>query len=316
MRSALFVLGALFFGLGTEECFAATCNPNIIASSVVATWNSSYSSQAVTFSVTNNSKNACQYYLGFSHGGGADYASRRLVSGVDTIGYQLYGDAGLGSVLKTPPDTLSSSEVLVGEFFHTASPGAVQTFTYYLSVPQAGVSSPTWRRSGTYADTFTIRLYKGSFAPGAATSSDSQSVTISMVMPKIIQLAMVPTGGAFDSGATALSMNFGTLVNGAQASFDLRVTTNAGYAVSVSSTNGGVMKHQNPAVTTTVPYQLNVSGSPVTLSGVTPVTVLTGGGQTATGGVVAPVAVTVLAVDNRLAGSYSDVIQVSVATTE
>ncbi|MGK5088442.1 spore coat protein U domain-containing protein [Bdellovibrionota bacterium FG-2] len=316
MRLVLLVLGLLSVSLGANECFAATCDPVISASNVVLTWNSSFSSQAVTFLVTNHSKKGCQYYLGFSDGGASSYLTRRLVSGANTIGYQLYGDAGLGSVLKTPPDTLVSSEVLVGEFFNTPNSGVVQTFTYYLSVPQAGVSAPTWKRSGTYTDTFRIRLYKGAFSPGSHSSTDSHNVTISMVLPKVIQLSMVPTGGAFDAGATALSMNFGTLVNGAVASFDFRVSTNAGYAVSVSSANGGVMKHQNPAVSTTVPYQFSVSGTPVTLAAGSPVTVLTGGGQTAPSGVVAPVAVTVLAVDNRLAGAYSDVIQVSVATTE
>src|SRR5690606_20724438 len=112
------------------------------------------------------------------------------------------------------------------------------------------------------------------------------------------------------------NMNFGTLTAGAAQSADLVIKYNAGYSVRMSSANEGRLKHAS--LSDTVPYTLQLGGLPVNLLGSnsSPVLVTSGTGVSPPNGHSFGLQATIGAIGSARAGSYSDVVTVTVATTE
>ena len=209
--------------------------------------------------------------------------------------------------LKDLPDATTTNDVFSGSLSSSTKTAA---FTYF---PQLG--SVTYNRFGTYSDTFTIKLYDGTLA-GSHTLRNSKTVTFTYTMARKIDLSLVATGSAFSAGSTTQSMSFGNLIAGTSKSFDLILEYNAGYNVSLSSVNQGMLKHSTLA--DTVPYTFQVNGTGVSLVGsnTTPVSAVSGTGVSAVNGLVLPVSVTIGSLGSARAGSYTDVVTLTVATTE
>lgn len=289
------------------------CDLELSASNINLVWSAGLPTQQITFTVRKDKPHACDYFVTFSRGNSSDY-NRYMTAGQTNLSYQLYKEASLANVLKELPDVTTGNEVISGSF--GSGKNLTQSQTFYLSVPYVGATTPTLKPSGNYTDTFVMKLYR--VETPIDVPEASVNVNVATVVPKDIQLSLVASGASFNPNDTSETLNFGTLETGASRGFDLRVLSNAGYAISFSSQNNGVLKHANAAVTTTVPYTLTVNGSPKNLSSskTSPITVATGSGQTTTQGVANPIAVTIGAMTNAMAGTYSDVITVTAATTE
>ncbi len=306
-----FLLATLLLG---SHAWAAPCTLTFSAPSVTISWSQNFNFQAVTLSVTHTAGKACSYAVTFGHGGGASYEARRMTNGASSLAYQLFGDSALTQVLEDEPDVTSTTQYVSGRF--TSTTLETQTLTYYVQIPSSSAMSPTYKPSGGYTDSFLARLWHGK-PSHTSTPVATTSVGISAFVPKIIDLSLTQ-GTAFDPTQTSLHLDFGTLTAGASESFNLLVRTNAGYAVSMSSQNGGALAPSSAKVETRVPYAIAVDGTTRALSGSqsTPVTVATGPGQTSSSGVSHPVAVTIGSPANAMAGTYTDVITVTAATTE
>lgn len=294
------------------------CDLSMSPTNVNVAWNQNFSSQQIGFTITKTKKKACSWAVTFSRGGASDYSARRLVHGSDLLPYQLYGDSALTQVLKELPEATSINDVIEGSF--TATDNQIATATYYLSIPLSTATTPTYRPAGNYSDTVTLRLYEidSAINPTVYSFEQTSSVTITTTMPKILDLSIVGSGGAFDPASVSRPLNFGTLTEGATLGFDLLVRSNAGYQVTISSQNNGVMKHSTTGVTTTVPYTFTVNGTARSLVGTQaqPVSVASGGGQTSTSGIRNPGLVTIGSLTDRVAGDYTDNITVTATTTE
>jgi spore coat protein U-like protein len=274
--------------------------------------NTSYSfntgaSPSLAFSIKRKGGNGCSYFVTADYGSASSFPARALRHGGNALPMNLYLNATHTSVWKDLPDATSSSEAFTGSMSGGTKTAA---FTYY---PQLGAVA--YERYGGYSETFTLKLYDGT-PSGTHSLRDSKTVTFHYTMARKIDLSLVPTGAAFNAGSTAQSLAFGTLAAGVSRACDLVLRYNAGYRVRVSSANQGKLKHASLA--DTVPYTFRLNGAAVSLAGsdLNPVTAATGTGVSPPAGLALPVSVTIGSLGSARAGSYSDVITVTVATTE
>jgi spore coat protein U-like protein len=297
-----------------DQRSGSQCGLSLSVSNVNLVWSMNLPTQQITFTVRKSRGMPCSYLVTFSRGSASNYNSRAMTSGSSTLRYQLYGDSSLTSVLKDYPDFTTHNEVIAGSF--GGGPNHSQSLTYYLQIPLNLATTPRLKPSGNYVDTFVMKIFRDQ--THLSSPEDTQSVQLRTLIPKNIELSLVPSGSSFNSGSTMQALNFGTLIAGATRSLDMRVLTNAGYVVTVSSQNNGVLKHSVPGVTTTIPYQLSVNGVPKNLSSSQsqPVQVASGSGQTTVDGAVNTIDVRIDDVTNKMAGNYSDIITVTAATTE
>ena len=296
---------------------ADRCGITLTASNVLINWNQNFNFQAVTLSVFKKKKDACSIVLAFSRGGASDY-NRRMVGPGGNLPYQLCKDSSLTQILKDNPDITGPSDAI--QFSMPQGDNLTSSVTYYVQVPQNGATQPSYKSSGVYTDSYLIRAYARRIdKPDESQDVDSSaSVTISTTIPKILEISLLPPGGSFDPAQTSRAVDFGSLSDVASVrALDLRVRTNAGYAISLSSQNNGMLKRGGSSAV--IPYLLLINGIPMPLIGssVNPVQVAVGSGQTSTSGAVKSLAfVTSASTSSALAGSYQDTITVTVATTD
>jgi hypothetical protein len=289
------------------------CGLTLSATSVSLVWSTTLPTQQINFTVTKAKNPGCNYSVSFSKGTNnpSDY-DRRMSSGTDHLNYQLYKESSLTNILKEAPDATTANDVLSGSF--GTGKNQSQTQTYFIQIPFNLATQPKLKPPGNYADTYLLKLFNGT----SSTPEDTANVTLATQILRDVQLSLVPTGSDWVANSTAQTLNFGTLTPGTSRTFDMRVLSNAGYRVTFSSQNGGVLKHATATTATaqtTVAYTLSVNGTPQTLSS-GPVDVAMASGQTTTSGIASPITVTIGSVTDKLAGSYSDNITVTAATTE
>jgi spore coat protein U-like protein len=284
----------------------ASCNSITVAALPATSFDlKANPSPSLTFSVSKSGGNGCDYVITVDYGTSSSYSGRSIKSGLNALPVQIYQDASHTQVLKDVPDATGSSDSFTGRF--GAGNRGPFTFTIY---PKLGTVDP-YGRFGSYSDTFKIKAYDGT-----ALKSQAQSFSLNYVMDRKIDLSLVTTGGSFSETSTSQTMAFGTLTPGATKSFDLVLKYNAGYTVKLSSANDGKLKHETLA--DTVPYSLTLGGTPVSLAGSsgTPVTAKTGTGVSTSTGLTLATAVTIGAIGSVRAGSYSDLVQVTVVSSE
>lgn len=266
---------------------------------------SSNPSQQITVNVQRNGLgHGCSYFLAFSRGAANSY-NRAMFNGPDTFPYQLYRSFPYVDVLKDVSDAVSNSDVVYNTF--PDSSGSTQNVESYRAVLGSSGSKPV----GLYWDWVTVRLFEGTLSNYVL--RNTVSVGFSYSVTRSIDLSLVSTGGRFDANSTSMTLDFGTMYTGESKAFDIVIQTNAGYSLSMSSLNGGLMKHVSASGV--VPYSIRVNGSSFSLgSGNT--TVTTGSGVSPSGGSRVPVALTVGSIGNSVSGNYRDSITVTVQTTE
>ena len=298
--------------LTANPALAGNCRLGLSVSNVSLVWTPSLPTQAVNFTVTKQKNDACNYVVTFSRGGAGDY-NRRLVSGANTLAYQLYRESSLTNILKEIPDLTSPNDAITGSFGTGANQS--QSLTYFLQIPYNLATTPRLKPAGMYADNFMVSIYNGNVGDSLSSPDATAGISLSTAVPRNVQLSLVCTGAGFDPNSTTQALDFGNLTENALRTFDIRILTNAGFSVTFTSQNQGVLKHTSSDVKTTIPYKVAVNS---TLQNLTngPVVVANGGGQTTTSGAVNPVSITIGSVADKVAGNYSDVITVTVATTE
>lgn len=250
-----------------------------------------------------------QYFLGFTRGWAPNYNryATNLANG-NKIYYNLYKNAGGTQILKNPSDITSDNEVLMGQIAKDQK----LDLTYYFSVsPYTSSSLP---RAGTYVDYVQVQAYSGKW--WAINSYEGyKNLAVQIIVPKLSAISLVDTGASFDPSDTSQVLDFGELEQNEQMSFDLMVVSNAGYNVTFSSNNLGVLK--NTTVTTgnnTIQYELYVNNTQRSLSA--PSVVASGSGTTPSSGNRIPVRVKIKNVDNKEPGTYTDYITITTTTIE
>ncbi len=299
----------LFFLLWFAPGASANCGLSIIASDLNVEWDLNWTSLGISVQVSKTDPAQCTFGLGASQGGAGSY-TRQASNGGLALHYQLYQDSNKSKILKSAPDITSANDAIMVTMPAGGNP---QVEMYYFDIPFAAATSPLVA-AGVYTDSFIINAYEGSdpalFADPPATSA---TVNVNITVPKMIRLALVDTGGVFQDTATTKSIEFGNLNPGKVSRFDMRIRTNAGYQVNVSSANNGNMKHITG--TTLVPYTMTVNGVTADTTGAVPV--LNSTGQTSLVGLGYPVRITIGTLPTMpLAGEYRDTVTITAITTE
>lgn len=295
----------------------AACTLSFTTTNISVNWIPTFTYISVPVTVNRGGTDTCDFGIGFTKGGGASYAARRATDGGGhQVDYQLYKDTGFANILKDVPDITSANDVVTGGF---GGGGTTQSLDYYFRIPYNADVAPALLSSGTFTDSFTVNLYEGSDPLSFATPVDTENVTVTVTVPKMIAISLVSTGSVFLENETTKNLNFGSMYEGQSTGLDLRVRSNAGFEVTFSSLNNGNMKHTS--ANSLVPYKFYVNGALLDMSASlgTPVVGLTRAGQTAMGGLAYPLKVVVGSVAAgtlKLSGTHSDSITITATTTE
>lgn len=287
---------------------AACNNLRVNADNTTYSFNSGMS-PALNLKVKRSSNGGCSWFMVVNNGTASSYSNRRLVNGANTIGLQIFTDAGNTKIWKDFPNVSSANDIIVGSFAN-GSGSNTQNIPYYPVL-----NAVTYERFGAYSDQISIKIYEGTYN-GSNTLKDTEPVTLNYTMAKKVDLSLVDTGSPFNVSDTSQPMNFGTLTPGQQQSMDVMLKYNAGYNLKFSSLNNGNLK--NTGNTNTVPYTMTVAGNPIGLAGsnATPVSVASGTGVSSTNGLRLAVVATIGSLGSASAGNYTDTITITVITTE
>jgi spore coat protein U-like protein len=229
-------LKVLLFLLPTTSF--ATCVVNFNNTSANVNWDRNFNYQIISFSITKVNPEACSIRLGFTKGQAPDYNRYASVNGKN-VAYQLYQNSTFSTPLKDGSDVSSINETINLSF--GSGTNVTQLVNYYVQIPLGSMISPNYKEYGTYLDTFNIKAYDSSDATLSSPLTVG-SVSLSIAVSAIFEVSLVDTGAAFDPTSVIKSVNLGDLSIPQTANVDLKVRSNLGYKISVSSQNGGKLK--------------------------------------------------------------------------
>jgi hypothetical protein len=317
IKKIIFASSLLSF-LIASHCYAA-CGFNITLNAINQTWTPSFNYIAVTLTLQKASPIACTADITFGKGHAANYTRYVLNSSTNELDYQLFGDSGLTHILKDAPDVTSINDVLSYTF--SSAPNQSQTLTYYFQIPQLTATSPTYKPYGGYSDNVVVRVYENtsgnpsSIASVNTTAPVTSTLNINIQIQQIIELCFGTASSGFNPSNLTQTLNFGDVTTSKTQTSNILVLSNAGYAISLTSTNGGVLKNTSAPSSPSIPYTLSFNGSALPLStspalGVSKSTITTANGDSY------PISITTTTTNNVLTGNFSDSISITAITTE
>lgn len=260
-----------------------------------------------------NSSVCSNYFLAFTWGWSNNYNRRglNLLNG-NVIYYNLYKNANSTNVLRGPNDITSNNDIFSG----TIAKNERETLTYYFALSPQYTSSPP--RSGLYYDNIQVQAYSGTYT-NINNYEDTGHLHIYINVAKFVSLSLVDSGGTYDGSKTSKTLDFGELSENEELSFDIRVVSNAGYNLLVSSTNNGVLKRvDGVGISSQISYDFYASNTKriLTSSSSYPVTIASYSGITPAGGSQIPIRVVVKSVTDKDPGTYQDYITLSVISND
>jgi hypothetical protein len=251
----------------------------------------------------NSSNGNCQNYRVFFAKGYANSYQRRAYSGLSSLPYNIYSSVNQGNILKDHGDA-GAGEYLTGYAPDKDSP---YTTTWYVGVSDIYTLFTT--PPGVYTDVVPINVYNVK-NNGTLEYSTTRYLTLSFSVPRFAEVSLVPVNAGHDPNATTYVMDFGTLETSEELAVDLRVVGNVGFAVMMSSMNGGSLANVNGG---TIPYQMKVgNGSYFTFSGSGPYQVASSSSGTSTQGIPYTLRVRIGTVLSNVAGDYQDSVTITV----
>lgn len=241
----------------------------------------------------------CSFIVGFSAGASGAFDARRLGYGGNVLGYQLYKTAAGGSALKDIP-TANESEVFTGSL----SPGqGPVTFQFHYLIPLQQIVPP-----GTYQDTVTVRVYEGTLQKN--TLVNQGTLSLSARVPAVAEFCF-GNEPIFEAAYRNACVDFGELRRAQVQSLMLHARSNTGYRITMRSPNGGALRNLDPSDPDTIPYTMQIDGAVVSLAGAVAVPALSGSGVTSAQGTEHTLTFTIGDMKGASAGSYQDVIEVT-----
>ncbi|MBY0413336.1 MAG: spore coat U domain-containing protein [Bdellovibrionales bacterium] len=311
LKLILVVLFSLFANLVFADCDYALTTP--VFSYSVGDSNPTVPG-TITINRNKSGASACSnFFLAFTRGWAGNYNRRalNLLNG-DLIYYNLYKNSNTTGVLKEPSDITSTNEVLFG----TITKDETKSLTYYFTL--APISSSVPPRAGTYIDVIQVQAYSGLYTNINAYEG-YRDLYVYINISKFVSLSLVDSGAVYDSAQTSKTLDFGELTQDEQMSFDVRILSNAGYILKVSSSNNGLLKRvDGTGSKSEIAYDFYASNSKKSLSSSasSPVTIASGTGRTPSGGAQIPIKVVIKSVDDKDPGTYQDYVTLSVISND
>lgn len=304
----------VLFLLVAADAFGG-CNHTLTGASITYTFGETNPtiSRSVSLKKTGTGGTCSTYFIGFDTGSGSSYSRRVRNSALNTtIDYNLYKANNLSGILKDKGDINSNAETLFGNIPNNT----IETQNFYFALAPVNATTPP--RFGTYTDSIKVSSYSGTWTSPDA-QEDNFNLIVTVTVPKMIYLSMITSGGAFDSTQTSKILDFGELGQNEELGFDIKLVSNAGYNLRVSSANNGKLKNTVESGTDAlIDYTFTANGNIRSLSSSSssPVSIATGTGLTPAGGATVPIKVKIGDVTNKSGGDYEDVITVTVVSTD
>ncbi|NQT59326.1 MAG: spore coat protein U domain-containing protein [Bacteroidetes bacterium] len=244
---------------------------------------------------------------GLPTGRSGNYYNRYVEdSNGNTISYQIY-------------DNLSNRNVVTNninsptDWFYTQSyplETSASSLEVFFSIE---VPSGPFIPAGTYTDPIASYIY-GDSGSGYVLF-DSDPYVINIVVNSIAQIAIGATGFIFDELATSYSIDLLEIELNETATFDTIVLSNSAYSISMSSTNGGVLKHPLDTIKNQlrIPYLVSFNGGSNISLDSSETVVISGEPPTLSTGQRYPITITISDLPADLsAGDYDDTISLTV----
>ena len=306
MKKLLFLL--IFF-ISLQTSAQVNCNLTLLVDDINFTWDGS--SKVVTGNISlrrGNRRPSCRLFkIGFSQGLAGNY-NRRMFNGSNYLEYNIYKNSSTNSELKAFADFSNNFNDHIYVFFPNNQSTVVTTFEARLPNPNDGRS---FIKKGSYIDNITATAT--SIFGSSLSSSDNFNVSV--FVPTEIDISLVNTGASFNKNATTYSMDFGTLEQGEIKSVDLKVRSNAGYNVELSSVNGGALKHLT--VSDNINYQMKVNGNTQTFPGAnSPLSIGSASGVTNEDGTNFTLSFQIGDPENKASGQYQDTITITATSID
>lgn len=243
----------------------------------------------VTVRVTNDTDEACQARFYIAPVGG----DLRLASGADDLSYRI--DAPRGGGAGVPEER--------GPFLIRVPANSNASLDIPLIVPALQVVP-----RGDYLAQVEVR---GIAEGNQPVRIGSGSAPLRVVVPARVEMSISGTAAPpfSDHSMAPASIDFGEAVSGATERVFVNVWSNGSVAVTLSSDNHGVLRHQGDASLPPIPYTARFDGAPVGLGA--PFTVQRMP-PASLAGASYPLALTLGDVSSKFAGRYKDVITVAV----
>jgi hypothetical protein len=114
-------------------------------------------------------------------------------------------------------------------------------------------------------------------------------------------------------------LDFGELVANQELGFDIRMISNAGFQLKISSANNGSMNISGSTdINSRIAYHFLINNQIVNLSNsqTSPVIIANGSGVTPSGGAVVAARAVIQSVDQKSYGIYQDYVTLTIITTE
>lgn len=263
----------------------------------------------------------CYYFGEFDYGIGLSFASRNLTnvsSSSSTIPFNVYSNAVIdpNNVVRLAQDASIDSHVVYSlpPFTPSGSP-QFQTRTFVAELGAVPVNAPP----GLYTESLVLGLRARLTNPPAGDYSSfnitaSRGIQFIYEIPRLLNISIVNSGGAFDATSTGRLMSFDRLTAGESSTASIVIETNVGYRLLASSQNDGVLVHTN-APASTISYDFLASGAPVGLLGssATPVVVSTSASSSPAAGFDIPIEVRIGSLTGaELGGTYRDSISFNI----
>lgn len=260
-----------------------------------------------------NSSSCNNFFLAFTKGWAGNYNRHATnVQNGDLINYNLYKNSNSTGVLKEPSDITSVNEVLNGSIAKDES----KTLTYYFTLAPINASLPP--RSGMYLDVVQVQAYSGTYT-NINSFESTRDLNVYIYVPKFVSLSMVDTGEIYNPSQTSKTLDFGELELDDSQQFDVRIVSNAGYILKVSSASNGLLKRiDGSGSKSEISYDFYANNTlkSLTTSAASPVVIANATGRTPSGGAQVPIKVVIKSVTDKDSGTYQDYITVSVISND
>lgn len=252
-----------------------------------------------TFTITKQKMGRANYAVTASVSSNTGTYLRRLSYGSYSLEYHIYTSSDMTYEMKAPPQA-TRNEVISG--WLAGQDEQIVTLTMYIAVPANQLVPP-----GIYTDTIEIAVYP--FYNSPPPPDDARQITISVLVPPFMNLAIVEPGANFTEN-TSLTLDFGILSPGKTLGCDLIVIKNCPCKLTISSLNNGTLKHKTDDQAK-VSYIFRFSGTPTPLT--TPVELLLNNSTLIPGGQRFPITITIGQFKELEPGEYFDIITITLS---
>jgi spore coat protein U-like protein len=290
-----------------NESLASPCTSvSVTTQDVTLTWDGSTILSTAYFTITKSGADSCRAIIGMTKGNSASYDRDLSSAGTDTVEYQLYtSSTDFTYYIKDAQDQVNVNEGYSIDF--GAGDNVSVQLIYYIRIKQVSVESPVYRSHGAYQDGYAINVYD----PGNLVQPlTTRVVQLSLTVPPILDVSLVPYGYAFSSNSTTYTLDLGDLARVTTGNLDIVVRTNTGCSVLISSVNNGRLLNTSNSLSYIL-YSFVMNGIYIPLTSV-PTQILSSSSNTSTDGVSNHVSISSIPGINPLAGEYDDTINITI----